>query len=247
MSSPKRPLGKRLLVGLGAAAGVVAAGLVVANLTVGLAPGDLAAMALNAAGGGGAPSAPPPDPSAAPKVGVAAPAFTAVDTRGATHSLDDYRGRWVVLEWFNHECPYSKKHYKPIDGGAGNTQAMQRDYANRVVWLSVVSSGPGRQGFTTAAEADALTREKGAAPAAVIRDTAGTLGRLYGARNTPQYAIIDPEGVLRYSGAIDDRPTAKFKDIAEATNYVRSALDAGLTGAPIAVAQTQPYGCDVKY
>jgi hypothetical protein len=152
-----------------------------------------------------------------------------------------------VLEWFNHECPYSKKHYKAVDGGAGNTQAMQRDYATRVVWLSVVSSGPGKQGFTTAAEADALTREKGAAPAAVIRDTAGTLGRLYGARNTPQYAIIDPEGTLRYSGAIDDRPTAKVKDIAGATNHVRAALDAGLAGAPIAVAQTQPYGCDVKY
>jgi hypothetical protein len=152
-----------------------------------------------------------------------------------------------VLEWFNHECPYSKKHYKPLDDRPGNTQAMQRDYAKRVVWLSVVSSAPGKQGFTTAEEADELTREKGAAPTAVIRDTAGTLGRLYGARNTPQYAIVDPEGVLRYSGAVDDRPSSKLKDIEGATNYVRAALDAGLAGAPIAVAQTQPYGCDVKY
>jgi hypothetical protein len=190
---------------------------------------------------------PPPDPSTAPKVGAAAPAFTAVDTRGASHSLEGYRGQWVVLEWVNHSCPFTKKHYKAVDGRPGNTQAMQRDYAKRVVWLSVVSSAPGKQGFTTAAEADELTREKGAAPTAVVRDTAGTLGRLYGARTTPQYAIIDPEGVLRYAGAIDSKQSSNVKDIATATNYVRAALDAGLAGNPIAVAQTQPYGCDVKY
>jgi hypothetical protein len=183
----------------------------------------------------------------APKPGAPAPAFTAIDTRGASHSLDAYRGRWVVLEWVNHSCPFTKKHYKSVDGGPGNTQAMQRDYAKRVVWLSVVSSAPGKQGFTTAEEADELTREKGAAPTAVIRDTAGTLGRLYGARNTPQYAIIDPQGVLRYAGAIDSRQSSNVKDIATATNYVRAALDAGLAGNAIAVAQTQPYGCDVKY
>jgi hypothetical protein len=124
---------------------------------------------------------------------------------------------------------------------------MQRDYAKRVVWLSVVSSAPGQQGFTTARDADRLTREKGAVPTAVIRDTSGVLGRLYDARTTPQYAIIDPQGVLRYAGAIDDKPSPKVVDIAEATNYVRAALDAGLAGNPIAVAQTQPYGCDVKY
>jgi hypothetical protein len=222
-------LKKKLLIGIGGVAlvtGAVAADAILASQTDGLTAAEL---------------------SAAPKVGAAAPAFTAVDTRGASHSLEGYRGRWVVLEWFNHECPYSKKHYAAVDGRPGNTQAMQRDYAERVVWLSVVSSAPGKQGFTTAGEADELTAEKGAAPAAVLRDTAGTLGRLYGARNTPQYAIIDPQGVLRYSGAIDDRPTSSVKDIAKATNYVRAALDAGLAGTPIAVAQTQPYGCDVKY
>jgi peroxiredoxin len=185
--------------------------------------------------------------AAAPKVGEPAPAFTAVDTRGASHSLEAYKGQWVVLEWVNHECPYTKKHYTAVDGRPGNTQAMQRDYAKRVVWLSVVSSAPGKQGFTTEAEADQLTQEKGAVPAAVIRDTSGTLGRLYGARNTPQYAIIDQQGILRYAGAIDDKPSSKVKDIAGATNYVRAALDAGLAGNPIAVTQTQPYGCDVKY
>ena len=220
---------KRILVGVG---GIALAGVAVA--------------VANGATDSGAPTY--ADLSAsAPKVGEPAPAFTAVDTRGTSHSLDAYRGQWVVLEWVNHECPYTKKHYKSVDGRPGNTQAMQRDYAKRVVWLSVVSSAPGKQGFTTAKEADQLTQEKGAAPAAVIRDTTGTLGRLYGARNTPQYAIIDTQGVLRYAGAIDDKPSSSVKDIAGATNYVRAALDAGLAGNPIAVAQTQPYGCDVKY
>jgi hypothetical protein len=190
------------------------------------------------------------DPETLPElvtVGGPAPAFTAVDTRGGSHSLVGYAGKWVVLEWFNHGCPYTKKHYALVNG-IGNSQAMQQEYTKRgVVWLSIVSSGPGRQGYTTAAKADDVARKKGAAPTAIVRDTAGVLGRLYGARNTPQYAIIDPEGVLRYGGAIDDRQTSSTKDIAGATNYVRAALDSGLAGRPIAVAQTQPYGCEVKY
>ena len=190
------------------------------------------------------------DPETLPElltVGSAAPAFTAVDTRGESHSLASYAGKWVVLEWFNHGCPYTKKHYALVNG-VGNTQAMQQEYTKRgVIWLSVVSSGPGRQGYTTASKADDAARKKGAAPTAIIRDTTGVLGRLYGARNTPQYAIIDPEGVLRYGGAIDDRQTPSAKDIAGSTNYVRAALDSGLAGRPIAVAQTQPYGCEVKY
>jgi hypothetical protein len=222
-------LKKKLFIGIGGIALVVVAIAVNAFLdsqTAGLTAAEL---------------------SAAPKVGAPAPLFTAVDTRGTSHSLEAYRGQWVVLEWFNHGCPYSKKHYKSVDGRPGNTQAMQRDYAKRVVWLSVVSSAPGKQGFTSAEEADEQMRERGAAQTAVIRDTAGTLGRLYGARNTPQYAIIDPQGVLRYAGAVDSRQSSSVKDIAAATNYVRAALDAGLAGDSIAVAQTQPYGCDVKY
>src|SRR5687768_16488368 len=190
------------------------------------------------------------DPKTLPElltVGGPAPAFTAVDTRGASHSLTGYAGKWVVLEWFNHGCPYTKKHYELVDG-VGNSQAMQKEYTKRgVIWLSVVSSGPGRQGYMSAEKADDVAREKGAAPTAIIRDTAGVLGRLYGARNTPQYAIVDPQGVLRYVGAIDDRNSASAKDIAASTNYVRAALDAGLAGQPIVVAQTQPYGCEVKY
>lgn len=220
---------KRVLAGIGAVA--------LAVVAVAAATRDSDAVPLTSA-----------ELEAAPKVGAPAPSFTAVDTRGASHSLEAYRGQWVVLEWVNHECPYTKKHYAPLDGGPGNTQAMQRDYAaKKVVWLSVVSSAPGKQGFATAAKADQLTREKGATPTGVIRDTTGALGRLYGARNTPQYAIIDAQGVLRYAGAIDDRRTPKVGDIAGATNHVRAALDAGLAGKPIAIAQTQPYGCDVKY
>lgn len=178
-----------------------------------------------------------------PKVGVAAPAFTAVDTRGKSHTLSAYRGKWVVLEWFNHDCPYTRKHYD-----TGNTQSLQKDFTKRgVIWLSVVSSAPGKEGFKTGAVTDQLTTEKGATPTAVVRDTSGVLGHLYGARNTPQYAIIDPTGVLRYAGAIDDKPSTKTADIAGATNYVREALDAGLSGRPIVMAQTQPYGCTVQY
>src|SRR5687767_15825152 len=190
------------------------------------------------------------DPESLPElltVGGPAPAFTAVDTRGESHSLAGYAGKWIVLEWFNHGCPYTKKHYALVNG-VGNSQAMQQEYTKRgVIWLSVVSSGPGRQGYMTAEKADDVARDKGAVPTAIIRDTTGVLGRLYGARNTPQYAIIDPQGVLRYAGAIDDRPSSSSKDIATSTNYVRAALDAGMAGKPITVAQTQPYGCEVKY
>jgi hypothetical protein len=190
------------------------------------------------------------DPASLPApltVGEPAPAFTAIDTRGQSHSLAGYAGKWLVLEWFNHGCPYTRKHYALVNG-TGNTQAMQREYTGRgVIWLSVVSSGPGRQGYTSAEKAEDMARDRGAAPTAIIRDTSGALGRLYGARNTPQYAIIDPQGVLRYGGAIDDQRTSSAQDVAGATNYVRAALDAGLAGRPIAVAQTQPYGCEVKY
>ena len=214
--------------------------LVVTSITFAAAMLLAAAPAMaQTTGARSAPALPTP-----PAVGQPAPAFTAVDTRGQSHALSGYRGKWVVLEWFNHACPYTRKHYD----GAGNTQAMQRDYVARdVIWLSVVSSAPGKEGFTTAAEADRLTQEKKAAPTAVVRDTAGVLGRRYGARNTPQYAIIDPEGVLRYAGAIDDRRTPRIEDVATATNYVRAALDAGLAGRRVAVAQTQPYGCTVQY
>ncbi len=178
-----------------------------------------------------------------PPVNQPAPLFTVTDTKGETHSLDSYRGKWVVLEWFNHSCPYTKKHYN-----SDNMQTLQREYtAKNVVWISVISSAPGKDGYGSAADIDQQMIEKKAAPSFVVRDTAGVLGRMYGARNTPQLFAIDPVGVLRYAGAIDDKPTSKAKDVKGAKNYLKAALDAGLAGQPIAVATTQPYGCDVKY
>ena len=179
-----------------------------------------------------------------PTVGQPAPLFTVTDIKGTTHSLDAYRGKWVVLEWFNHECPYTRKHYY-----TNNMQALQREYTGKgVVWASVVSSAPGNQGYiASAADADRAMTERKASPSFIVRDTAGTLGRLYGARTTPHLYVIDPQGVLRYAGAIDDKPSPSPSSVPSAHNYLKAALDAGLAGKPIAVGTTQPYGCDVKY
>ena len=179
-----------------------------------------------------------------PTVGQPAPLFTVRDTKGTSHSLDAYRGKWVVLEWFNHECPYTRKHYY-----TRNMQTLQREYTEKgIVWISVVSSAPGNQGYlASAAEADQAMMEKKAAPSFIVRDTAGTLGRMYGARTTPHLYVIDPQGVLRYAGAIDDKPSPSPSSVPTAHNYLKAALDAGLAGKPIAVGTTQPYGCDVKY
>jgi peroxiredoxin len=178
-----------------------------------------------------------------PTVNQPAPMFTVIDTKGNSHSLESYRGKWVVLEWFNHGCPYTKKHYS-----TGNMQALQREYtAKGVVWISVISSAPRKQGYGSAADIDREMAEKKASSSFVVRDTAGVLGRMYGARTTPQLFAIDTAGVLRYAGAIDDKPSSKAKDVKTAQNYVKAALDAGLAGQPIAVATSQPYGCDVKY
>ena len=178
-----------------------------------------------------------------PSIGQVAPDFATIDTHGAPQRLSAYRGKWVVLEWFSSECPYTLKHYK-----TGNMQRLQRTYTDKgVVWLSIVSSAPGREGYTTAAKADALTRQWAAAPTAVIRDTAGTVGHLYDARNTPQLFVINPAGTLVYAGAIDDKRTSDTADVAIAHNYVSAALDAALAGKPVTVQLTQPYGCTVQY
>ena len=181
--------------------------------------------------------------SSEPVIGRTAPDFSIQDTRGKTQQLSAYRGKWVVLEWFSHACPYTAKHY-----ATGNMQRLQRTYtAQGVVWLSIVSSGPGREGYTTAAQADALTAQKNAQPTAVLRDTAGTIGHLYDARNTPQLFVINPSGTLVYAGAIDDKRTSDTADVAKAHNYVSAALDAALAGKAVTVQLTQPYGCTVQY
>ena len=181
--------------------------------------------------------------SATLDVGEPAPDFEGLDTQGKTHRLADYRGKIVVLEWTNHDCPYVRKHYS-----AGNMQEQQRQAtAQGVVWLSVISSAPGKQGHVSPAQADELTQSRQAAPQAVILDPAGNIGRAYSAKTTPHMYIIDQRGTLVYMGGIDSITSANADDIPNATQYVRVALQALAAGKPISEPVTQPYGCSVKY
>ena len=181
--------------------------------------------------------------SATLDVGEPAPDFEGLDTQGKTHRLADYRGKIVVLEWTNHDCPYVRKHYS-----AGNMQEQQRQAAAQgVVWLSVISSAPGKQGHVSPAQADELTQSRQAAPQAVILDPAGNIGRAYSAKTTPHMYIIDQNGTLVYMGGIDSITSANAEDIPNATQYVRVALQALAAGKPISEPVTQPYGCSVKY
>jgi peroxiredoxin len=180
---------------------------------------------------------------AAAKVGEPAPAFALTSSAGSAYSLADDRGKIVVLEWTNHECPYVRKHYD-----TGNMQALQKESTGQgVVWLTIISSAPGEQGHISAAQASELTTSRKAAPTAVLFDPKGTVGRLYGATNTPHMYIIDKAGVLVYAGAIDDRPTSRKADVAGASNYVRAALQAVAAGQPVKNPVTRAYGCTVKY
>jgi peroxiredoxin len=180
---------------------------------------------------------------AAATVGQPAPAFTLTDTKGTTHSLSDFAGKTVVLEWFNHECPFVKKHY-----GAGNMQAQQNAATGKgVVWLTVNSSAPGKQGHVNAEQANAVLGEWKATPTAFLLDHDGKVGQAYGAKTTPHLFVIDGEGVLRYNGAIDSNPSADPADIPGATQYVDAALGDLAANRPVARGTTQPYGCSVKY
>jgi hypothetical protein len=166
-----------------------------------------------------------------------------MDSRGRSHRLSDYRGKTVVLEWTNHECPYTVKHYT-----TGNMQALQRAVTDRgSIWLSVVSSRPGSQGYVEGIEADKLTEDRQAKPTAVLLDPKGDLGRLYGAATTPHMYVISGGGVLVYMGGIDDQPTSNHASIQRARNYVREAVEAIEAGRPVAVASARPYGCSEKY
>lgn len=181
--------------------------------------------------------------SAAPKVGEPAPAFTATASTGASVSLADYKGKVVILEWTNHDCPYVRKHYE-----TGNMQALQKETTTEgVVWLSIISSAPNEQGYVTPGQANELTVSRKAAPTLVLLDPKGTVGRLYGATNTPHMYVVDKGGVLVYAGAIDDRPTSRKADVQGATNYVRAALQAVVAGQPVKTPTTRAYGCTVKY
>ncbi len=201
----------------------------------------LAATGLAALGGGLVSTRPAWAASA--KVGAAAPAFSLTASTGKSVGLADYRGKIVVLEWTNHDCPYVRKHYE-----TSNMQALQKEATGQaVIWLTVISSAPGTQGHVSAAEADELTKTRGAAPTAVLFDPTGVVGKMYGATNTPHMYVIDKAGALQYAGAIDDKPTSRKSDVPGAQNYVRAALQSVAAGEPVKTPVTRAYGCTVKY
>jgi hypothetical protein len=189
------------------------------------------------------PAAAVPTGGGEPQIGRPAPEFTAKDSAGTIRRLSEYRGKPVVLEWTNADCPYTRKHY-----ASGNMQSMQSlAQKNGVIWLSVISSAPGKQGYVDGREADVLTRTRGAVPTAVLLDPDGTLGRLYHAKTTPHLYVIDQNGVLQYMGGIDSIATAEVSDIAVAEPYLKEALLAVARHQPVAHPVTKPYGCSIKY
>ena len=179
----------------------------------------------------------------APPVGSAAPEFSLPDASGKTHSLSDYKGKYVVLEWFNPECPFVKKHY-----GSGNMQKLQAEFTGKgIVWLTIDSNAPGLEGNLTAEQANAKMAEWKTKQTALVLDPDGKAGRAYGAKNTPHMFVINPDGKIVYEGAIDSKATPNPSDISSATNYVKVALDESLAGKTVSNANTRPYGCSVKY
>ena len=177
------------------------------------------------------------------RVGDSAPDFTGTDSQGQSHKLSEYRGKYVVLEWTNNGCPYTRKHYT-----SGNMQSLQKEWtAKGVVWLTVLSSAPGEQGYMTAADENAYISKMHAAPSAALLDPTGAIGHEYEAKTTPDMFVIDPSGKLIYAGAIDDHATTEASDIPNSKNYVTLALTEAMAGQSVAVAYTRPYGCSVKY
>jgi hypothetical protein len=177
-------------------------------------------------------------------LGQPAPAFTLTDLDGKTHSLADFKGKTVVLEWTNPECPFVVKHYEK----SGNLPATQKAAtADGVVWLLINSGAAGKQGDRDAAAAKAWLAKVNSAATAYLRDSDGKVGKAYGAKVTPHLFVINAEGVLVYRGAIDSIRSANAADIPKAENYVTSALAALKAGKPVENADTKPYGCPVKY
>ena len=177
------------------------------------------------------------------KVGDKAPEFTLTDIHGEEHSLSDYEGKIVVLEWFNPDCPFVKKHYD-----SKNMQELQKEMAAKdVQWLLINSSAVGKQGNCDPARARELIKENGISASSFLLDHDGKVGHAYGAKTTPHMFVIDKEGTLVYNGAIDDNPSAKPEDARTAHNLVRAAVNEVLAGSAVTKAATQPYGCGVKY
>lgn len=176
--------------------------------------------------------------------GEPAPDFSETDARGEEHTLSDYEGEWLVLEWFNKDCPYVRKHY-----GSDNMQGLQAKYTEQgVTWLTVISSAPGKQGHLEPEEAETVAAMQNLnASAPFLLDTDGNMGKAYGAKATPHMFVINPQGEVVYAGAIDDNDSANPAVIPESNNYVASALDASMNGEAVKVASTRAYGCTVKY
>lgn len=180
---------------------------------------------------------------AAIEIGKPAPDFEASDIKGQPFKLSDHKGKIIVLEWSNHECPFVGKHY-----GSGNMQKTQKTALDKgAEWVTIVSSAPGRQGHTDAAQAAKILEETGSTPTAKILDESGQIGKLYGARTTPHMFVIDKEGNLAYAGAIDDNSSPKPETVKDAKNYVLTALDEVIAGKAVSTPQTEAYGCAVKY
>jgi peroxiredoxin len=181
--------------------------------------------------------------AAAPAIGQPAPAFTAKDGAGQTRSLSEFKGKTVVLEWTNAGCPYVQKHYE-----SGNMQALQKSAAqDGVVWLTLVSSAPGKQGYVSPAEAKSWKTDTGAGSAALLLDPGGQVGKAYDARTTPHMYVVDKTGKLVYMGGIDDKPVADPSSLKGAKNYVTAALSDVKAGRAVATPVSKPYGCSVKY
>jgi peroxiredoxin len=177
------------------------------------------------------------------KIDEAAPGFSLPGVDGKTYELTGFKGKYVVLEWVNYDCPFVRKHYR-----SGNMQSLQKEYTQKgVVWLSICSSAPGEQGHFDNDEIKSRMAEQKAVPTAYLIDSEGSVGKTYEAKTTPHMYIINPEGVLIYAGGIDDIPSSKIDDIKSATNYVQTVLDASLAGKQITVKSSRPYGCSVKY
>lgn len=177
------------------------------------------------------------------KTGEQAPGFLLADVNGNAITLEGFAGKFIVLEWINHDCPFVRKHYD-----SGNMQELQKEYTKQgVIWLAIASSAPGKQGHYSGEEHKVIAAQKGFSGTALLLDPDGKVGRAYGAKTTPHMFVINPDGKVIYQGAIDDHPSANKADAKTANNYVRAALDAALKGGEVAVGSAAPYGCSVKY
>ena len=177
------------------------------------------------------------------EIGAMAPLFDLPGTDDQSYALEDLQGKYVVLEWLNFGCPYVKRHYN-----SGNMPELQTEFTDKdVVWLSIVSSAPGAQGYYESTEMNEINTQYGGNQSAILLDPSGDVGKMYGAKTTPHMYIIDPEGTLIYKGGIDDQPRARESETKNATNYVRLALNEALNGNPVTTTTSRPYGCSVKY